>query len=356
MIEFCRLANLTQFFARYRAWVAFQNLSHPHNAVAIEANSDTAIRVYQLSEKDLIIQDPCPVVAIDLREGLKEILLLQDYLPDDKHYIIFSGSKPGPDCRLDNDRYTMIYYDALLADMIDLHLSSQSPYFYNCRDYKFDYPKPMNFVSFAGVARGHRVEFANWLPELTQQNFIYRMNMKDYGVSADHVDIVDFSKVSGDLAQWFESTAKNTPIPHYHVLGRIPDAMMNLAYFNLVLESDFDFPVFYTTEKTARPLLLGMPFVLASGRGHLGYLHDLGFKTYGELWDESYDQESNNQVRLRKVFELCQHLEQFDWAANQQRLQEIGQHNRANFINLGSHIDREFQEFERIIKEYERRH
>ena len=45
----------------------------------------------------------------------------------------------------------------------------------------------------------------------------------------------------------------------------------------------------FLTEKTARPLLWGMPFFLNAGQGSLAALRELGFETFGDIWDESYD-------------------------------------------------------------------
>lgn len=45
----------------------------------------------------------------------------------------------------------------------------------------------------------------------------------------------------------------------------------------------------FFTEKTARPLLWGMPFFLHAGQYALQSLRELGFKTFDALWDESYD-------------------------------------------------------------------
>ena len=64
-------------------------------------------------------------------------------------------------------------------------------------------------------------------------------------------------------------------------LGRTPnDAILNkIPGANTV----------FLTEKTARPLMWGMPFFLNAGRGSLNALRELGFETFSELWDESYD-------------------------------------------------------------------
>jgi hypothetical protein len=356
MIKFRRLnVPLQKFFARYRAWLDFQHLCDCCDSVAIPSNDPDAVPLYEPWEMSEILKDPSPVIAIDLREGLREFGYLEQNLSQSRHYIIFSGSRPTAEFKPNLD-CTVIYYDAILHDMLDLHLWSQSAYFYSDRHYEFVYPKPLNFVTFIGTPRGYRQTLASWLPQLHYQNFIFRMDRRDYGIAADHVDIVDFSQVDQDLPQWFENRAQHTAIPHYHIIGRVPTHMLNQAYFNLVLESDFDHEFINVTEKTVRSLLLGMPFVVAGACGHLEYLRGLGFQTYQDLWDESYDQEPVAHLRLRRVFDLCDQLGQFDWAAHRAQLEMIGRHNKANFLDLGHRLGREFEEFERIIKVYESRH
>jgi len=45
----------------------------------------------------------------------------------------------------------------------------------------------------------------------------------------------------------------------------------------------------FLTEKTFKPILLKMGFVIAGMEGSLKKLRDLGFKTFSDYWDESYD-------------------------------------------------------------------
>jgi hypothetical protein len=357
MIKFCRLGfHVGNFFQRYQSWVQFQNLSGIHTPASTVSGIDdnSAIKIYARQEHELIVNDPLPVVGIDLREGLKEIETGSlNNLPKNKHYIIFSGSYPnGPvDISLD---HTLICYESILGDMLDLHCSTKNAFFYTDRSYHFDYPKPMQFVTFNAVPRQHRQQFADWLPELSYQNFIFRLNQQDLGQPANDLDAVDFAQTELDLAQWFDSSAQHTPVPHLHMLGRIPNRMLDQAYFNLVLESDFNFATHYTTEKVIRPLMLGMPFVLASTPGHLLRLRDMGFKTYNSLWDESYDLETLNTQRLRQVFDLVQSLGQFDWHQYREELEQIGLHNRAHFLNLGPVFHQEFKTFETAIHQLER--
>lgn len=72
----------------------------------------------------------------------------------------------------------------------------------------------------------------------------------------------------------------------------------------------------HLTEKTFKPICLQMPFVLVSTAGSLKYLQSYGFKTFGEFWDESYDQETDDFLRLEKIAVL---LKKFDGMNDQQR-------------------------------------
>lgn len=348
-MKFCHLNfHVGNFFRRYQAWVEFQQLHGSHRPAAVVSGMDCdAVRVYMPQEIEKVLADERPVVGIDLREGLKEASLLNK-LPTHKHYIIFSGSHPSAPPNITVD-HTLICYESILGDMFELHLNPRSPFFYTNRFYNFDQHKSLHFVHFSAVPRAHRVQMAQWLTQSTNKNFVFRLNGKDHGQPANDLDDIDFSTSGSDIAQWFEQSAMHTQHPHLHIVGRIPVNMLNQARFNLVLESDFEFAVHYTTEKVIRPLILGMPFVLGSSAGHLGRLHQMGFKTYSDLWDESYDQELDGDRRLRQVFETVRQLFEFDWDRHREHLQSIGAHNQAQFARLGPWFDKEFQLFEQAI-------
>jgi hypothetical protein len=46
---------------------------------------------------------------------------------------------------------------------------------------------------------------------------------------------------------------------------------------------------FFITEKTVRPMLLKKPFIIMASKNHLEYLRQMGFRTFGDFWDEDYD-------------------------------------------------------------------
>jgi hypothetical protein len=57
----------------------------------------------------------------------------------------------------------------------------------------------------------------------------------------------------------------------------------------------------HITEKTFKPIAMGMPFVLVAPQGSLEYLRSYGFKTFGDFWDESYDTIDDDNERIATV-------------------------------------------------------
>jgi hypothetical protein len=67
----------------------------------------------------------------------------------------------------------------------------------------------------------------------------------------------------------------------------------------------------YFSEKIFKPIVFYHPFILHSSAGSLQILKDMGFRTFGEFWDESYDSLCGNQ-RLEAIFHLI--LEIANWS------------------------------------------
>ena len=78
----------------------------------------------------------------------------------------------------------------------------------------------------------------------------------------------------------------------------IPDEFYT-SFAQLVIESTTE--AMFVTEKTVVPLFLGKPFLVASCMGYHKYLQSLGFQLYDELFDYSFDQESNQTMRFSMI-------------------------------------------------------
>ena len=91
----------------------------------------------------------------------------------------------------------------------------------------------------------------------------------------------------------------------------------------------------HLTEKTFKPIAMGMPFVIVGTQGSLQYLRSYGFKTFGDLWDESYDDEPDDSRRIQKIAQVLKQLEHSDHQGIFESAHEIIEHNWNHFYNGG---------------------
>jgi hypothetical protein len=94
----------------------------------------------------------------------------------------------------------------------------------------------------------------------------------------------------------------------------------------------------HLTEKTFKPIALGMPFIIVGTQGSLKYLRSYGFRTFGNCWDESYDDEPDDQLRYKKITDVLKSLDSLDEAGLNsvfQQLIETAEFNRNHFYNGG---------------------
>jgi len=94
-----------------------------------------------------------------------------------------------------------------------------------------------------------------------------------------------------------------------------------------------------------------MPFVVVGSYKLLENIHNLGFTTYNELWDESYDNVYYYEDRINKVCDTIKNLESFDWENNKSKLEIIAAKNARNFFNCNKHFVRFFENLEKVMTE-----
>jgi hypothetical protein len=93
----------------------------------------------------------------------------------------------------------------------------------------------------------------------------------------------------------------------------------------------------HITEKTFKPIALGMPFVIVGTQGILEYLRSYGFRTFEGIWDESYDR-CEDSVRIESIASLLQSLDKLPTEAKQdlfEQAQQVIEHNWNHFYNGG---------------------
>lgn len=80
------------------------------------------------------------------------------------------------------------------------------------------------------------------------------------------------------------------------------------SYFSLVTETIFDYPHSFRTEKIWKPMIMCHPFVVAANAGYYRDLKAVGFRTFGHLIDESFDQIENAQDRANQIVAVVQDI------------------------------------------------
>lgn len=98
---------------------------------------------------------------------------------------------------------------------------------------------------------------------------------------------------------------------------------------DIVLETLFDDDRWHLTEKTLRPIACGKPFILMATAGSLQYLRRYGFRTFGDIIDESYDTLSNPMDRMQAVIKSMKEISSLPVDQKTKLYREL--HQRARF-------------------------
>jgi hypothetical protein len=98
----------------------------------------------------------------------------------------------------------------------------------------------------------------------------------------------------------------------------------------------------HLTEKTFKSIVMQQPFVLVSCQGSLEYLQRYGFKTFGSVWNEEYDNKDDDSriLAIGKLLADINGLSQKEKQHMQQHLAPIVEHNFRWFYS---------QEFEQLL-------
>lgn len=82
----------------------------------------------------------------------------------------------------------------------------------------------------------------------------------------------------------------------------------NNSYINIITETYFFSNIRHITEKTYKPIAFMQPFIIFAAPKTLEYLRNLGFKTFNDFWDESYDNILDHEVRFMTIMDLIEKI------------------------------------------------
>jgi hypothetical protein len=152
----------------------------------------------------------------------------------------------------------------------------------------------------------------------TNTNDTYKKELSWLESKKFDIDLVYPSELSINAIEWKDS------YNNYHNIW-------NKFDIEIVAETDPN-SNFWFTEKTARCIATGKPFLLLSGCRSLKILQDRGYTTFDEIIDESYDNETIPTRRISKIISSLTELYQSpDRASKINQLYQIAQHNITHY-------------------------
>jgi len=104
--------------------------------------------------------------------------------------------------------------------------------------------------------------------------------------------------------------------------------IMNASWYSIVGETICDNDCFFVTEKTAKPIMAGRPFIILSGKHTLKHLQSLGFRTFSPVIDETYDEINDHHERVAAAFVSFQKLAKLNPIDVYQKLGDVLLHNQ----------------------------
>lgn len=218
-----------------------------------------------------------------------------------------------------------------------------------------------HFGTMLGLMRGHRVLLAKFLiaNQLIDQSIV-SINLRSVadkqGRPAVHncnpglPTVITTDPNSRNNENWNYSTELTNL---YNQIAVVPNINSNQIssynsthwlecpwyqdiFVDLVTETVFDYPYPFVSEKVVRPLALGRPLLLFGAAGTLAWLHELGFQTFSNYWDESYDNILDPNDRFIAVCKIIKSINQCsvrDCQSLLDSMQNILKHNQLHYQN-----------------------
>lgn len=120
---------------------------------------------------------------------------------------------------------------------------------------------------------------------------------------------------------------------------KISRSVYNYTWLCVVAETENlgQLDTFLPSEKIAKPLLLAQPFLVQSSKGFLQQLKTIGFKTFGQWFNEDYDTFDNVDQRISAMINS---LIEFHQQSDQQKhemladMKPVLEHNRNLILNI----------------------
>ena len=190
--------------------------------------------------------------------------------------------------------------------------------------------RPFLFDALLGGIKNHRKYIVNRLKEdgLLDQSLVsiaagpFDYNFVNQAADLDYLDDVPDYCSAGlldleeDAIKEFRPRYSGESMQNVFIAGTtlhpsmshiVPNAIYHHSWYSIIAETNFERCTFLT-EKTFKPIFAKRIFVAFSAPGHLAFLRQQGFQTFGCIIDESYDLVLDNKERARLAWDQVRFL------------------------------------------------
>ena len=170
--------------------------------------------------------------------------------------------------------------------------------------------KPMYFDALLGLERSHR----NFVYTAIEQNHLQQKILVTYTkTGTPNNNFKNNFLHEPDIEDFNENITNSSTQVRYQgrqiaLSGIVPIQLYNHTAYSIVAETHADNRYSFFTEKIFKPMLARRLFVVFSGWKYLENLRSLGFQTFDNVIDESYDQILDDQQRWQAAFEQIKKL------------------------------------------------
>ncbi|SVD04247.1 uncharacterized protein METZ01_LOCUS357101, partial [marine metagenome] len=190
---------------------------------------------------------------------------------------------------------------------------------FSIEDFKVDRIREKKFTCLNGAFREHRLILVSELFRSGLENDGYISYIVNTGYNNQPPIESEIDNVDKDLLKYYmdiivptipltTELEKGMELIEPYISTSYVHEMYTNSYFNIVTETSYNWNStsiidnnIYLTEKTYRPIFGMQPFIMVSNPGVLKHLKDMGFKTFPEFFDESYDEIENPTERMYTI-------------------------------------------------------
>lgn len=119
--------------------------------------------------------------------------------------------------------------------------------------------------------------------------------------------------------------------------SQVPTKFYEESFCAVITETKYAQPFAALTEKTMQAIIHARPFVMVGAPYTLEYAKEMGWKTFGRWWDESYDLEENHEKRLEKILDVLTYIDSLSIEELQRmyiEMMPVINHNQKQLVKL----------------------